>query len=214
MNRTVPAPYKTPRCRFNEKGIWKQYSERHPSQPGVLWRVLGRMCGHDRMGGRCRTNGAPGTRVGSAAARQPQAIAAAASHCNFTSHATSIVCRDFRPNHTEQRAIAAPRAFNGLCDDEGVPLICPTCQVLPPKASLPAPACYFAWGCFRYFCWEPQRRGAAARILLEAAHASEAFAVAKCRTISAQNCEPKVVFPFAVQRIGDFVIELTTRSVF
>src|SRR5205814_5763646 len=38
---------------------------------------------------------------------------------------------------------------------EGVPLICPTCQVLPPKASLPAPACYFAWGCFRYFCWEP-----------------------------------------------------------
>jgi hypothetical protein len=22
-----------------------------------------------------------------------------------------------------------PRAFNGLCDDEGVPLICPTCQV-------------------------------------------------------------------------------------
>jgi len=28
------------------------------------------------------------------------------------------------------------------------------------------------------------------------------------------NCEPKVVFAFAVQRIGDFVIELTTRSVF
>ena len=56
--------------------------------------------------------------------------------------------------------------------------------------------------------------GVAARIRLEAAHASEAFAVAKCRTISAQNCEPKVVFPFAVQRIGDFVIELTTRSVF
>src|SRR6266702_2754542 len=48
-------------------------------------------------------------------------------------NATSIVCRDFRPNHTEQRAIAAPRAFNGWCDDEGVPLICPTCQVLPPK---------------------------------------------------------------------------------
>ena len=134
MNRTVTAPYKTPRCRFNEKGIWKQYSERHPSQPGVLWRVLGRMCGHDRMGGRCRTNGAPGTRVGSAAARQHAGDhslrrAIASSRAN----ATSIVCRDFRPNHTEQRAIAAPRAFNGLCDDEGVPLICPTCQVLPPK---------------------------------------------------------------------------------
>src|SRR3982075_1392960 len=36
----------------------------------------------------------------------------------------------FDRNHTEQRAIAGPRAFNGLCDDEGVPLICPTCQVL------------------------------------------------------------------------------------
>jgi hypothetical protein len=40
------------------------------------------------------------------------------------------VGRDFRPNHTERRAIAGPRAFSGLCDDEGVPLICPTCQVL------------------------------------------------------------------------------------
>jgi hypothetical protein len=50
--------------------------------------------------------------------------------CNFTSHANSIVGRDFRPNHTERRAIAGPWAFNGLCDDEGVPLICPTCQVL------------------------------------------------------------------------------------
>src|ERR1700716_1743516 len=36
----------------------------------------------------------------------------------------------FDQNHTEQRAIAGPRAFNGLCDDEGVPLICPTGQVL------------------------------------------------------------------------------------
>jgi hypothetical protein len=50
-----------------------------------------------------------------------------------------------------------------------------------PEASLPATACYFAWGCFRYFCWKPQRRGVAAKILLEAAHASEAFAVAKRR---------------------------------
>src|SRR5882762_4644798 len=36
----------------------------------------------------------------------------------------------FAQNHTERRAIAGPRASNGLCDDEGVPLICPTCQVL------------------------------------------------------------------------------------
>jgi len=26
--------------------------------------------------------------------------------------------------------IADPQASSGLCDDEGVPLICPTCQVL------------------------------------------------------------------------------------
>jgi hypothetical protein len=37
--------------------------------------------------------------------------------------------RIFAQNRTEERAIAGPRAFNGLCDDEGVPLICPTCQV-------------------------------------------------------------------------------------
>jgi hypothetical protein len=36
----------------------------------------------------------------------------------------------FAQHHTERRAIAGPRAFHGLCDDEGVPLICPTCQVL------------------------------------------------------------------------------------
>src|SRR5262245_57578017 len=33
--------------------------ERHRSQRSVLLRVLGRMSGHDRMDGRCRTNGAP-----------------------------------------------------------------------------------------------------------------------------------------------------------
>src|SRR6266700_2912245 len=32
--------------------------------------------------------------------------------------------------HRTARAIAGPRAFNGLCEDEGMPLICPTCQVL------------------------------------------------------------------------------------
>src|SRR6266699_3353398 len=36
----------------------------------------------------------------------------------------------FAQHHTERRAVAGPLAFNGLCDDEGVPLICPTCQVL------------------------------------------------------------------------------------
>ena len=36
----------------------------------------------------------------------------------------------FDQNQAERRAMAGPRASNGLCDDEGVPLICPTCQVL------------------------------------------------------------------------------------
>ena len=40
-----------------------------------------------------------------------------------------------------------------------VPLICPTCQnVFAGKASMPAPPCYFAWGCFRYFSWEREPR--------------------------------------------------------
>src|SRR5258707_13538329 len=32
-----------------------------------------------------------------------------------------------------------------------MPLICPTCQVFAQRASVPATACYFAWGGFRYF---------------------------------------------------------------
>jgi hypothetical protein len=39
-------------------------------------------------------------------------------------------------------------AINGLRDDAGVPLICPTCQVSRQASML---AAYFAWGCFRYF---------------------------------------------------------------
>src|SRR5712672_2187135 len=79
--------------------------------------------------------------------------------------------RIFAQNRTEDRAVAGPRAFNGLCDDEGVPLIRPTCQVFAQSTSVPASACYFAWGCFRYF-WlgAPLRRD----ILFEAARSSEA----------------------------------------
>jgi hypothetical protein len=43
--------------------------------------------------------------------------------------ANSIMGRHFRPHHTKWRAIAGPRALDGSCDDEGVPLICPTCQM-------------------------------------------------------------------------------------
>jgi len=67
LDGTVTAPRKTPQCRFNEKGVRNQYPERHPSQRSGLPRVLGMMSGHDRMGGRCRTNGAP-SRLGLMAA--------------------------------------------------------------------------------------------------------------------------------------------------
>jgi hypothetical protein len=68
----------------------------------------------------------------------------------------SIVGKNFSPKIAPNSAL---RAFDGLCDDEAVPLICPTRQVFAQSASLPATACYFAWGCFRYFGGEPQLRG-------------------------------------------------------
>src|SRR6266700_1753853 len=51
------APYEAARCRSNRESIQNQRSERHRSQCSVLLRVLGRVCGHDGMGGCCRTNG-------------------------------------------------------------------------------------------------------------------------------------------------------------
>jgi hypothetical protein len=56
----------------------------------------------------------------------------------------------FSPKITPDSApLRAQPTFDGLCDDEEVPLICPTCQMLF-RASMPA-AAYVAWGCFRYF---------------------------------------------------------------
>src|SRR6266550_3838073 len=62
--------------------------------------------------------------------KRPSAARTEKAFKTSRANANSIVGRHFRPNHTERRAIAGPRALNGLCDDEGVPLICPTCQVL------------------------------------------------------------------------------------
>jgi len=70
LDGTAAAPYEAAWCRSNRESIQNQRSERHRSQRSVLLRVLGTMSVHDRMEGRCRTNGARGTRVGSAAARQ------------------------------------------------------------------------------------------------------------------------------------------------
>ena len=88
----------------------------------------------------------------------------------------------FAQHHTERRAVAGPLAFNGLCDDEGVPLICPTCQVLA-QSVLAGDRLLLCMGLFSIFLVGSQSHaGVAARILLEAAHASEAFAVPKWRT--------------------------------
>src|SRR3979490_1611173 len=52
-----------------------------------------------------------GTRVGSVATRQ---------------HAGDHALRRAIATSPKRHAIAGPGAFSGLCDDEGVPLICPT----------------------------------------------------------------------------------------
>jgi hypothetical protein len=57
----------------------------------------------------------------------------------------SIVGKNFSPKIVPNRAL---RAFDGLCDDEAVPLICSTRQVFAQSASLPATACYLAWVVF------------------------------------------------------------------
>src|SRR3954464_10143865 len=68
--------------------------------------------------------------------------------------------RGYDDRRERRASMSAPfarsRAFGGLCDDEGMPVICPTCQVVAQSvsaqsASVPATAGYFAWGCFRYF---------------------------------------------------------------
>jgi hypothetical protein len=62
--------------------------------------------------------------------------------------AISMVGEDLSRNRTDAPAGAGRGASTGLRDDEGMPLICPTCQV---GFRMAAAAGYFAWGCFRYF---------------------------------------------------------------
>jgi len=59
LDGTAAAPHESVGCRSNRESIQNQRSERHHSQRSVLLRMLGGVSGHDRMGGRCRTNGAP-----------------------------------------------------------------------------------------------------------------------------------------------------------
>ena len=111
-------------------------------------------------------------------------------------NANSIVGRHFRPNHTERRAIAGPRALNGLCDDEGVPLICPTCQVLT-QGVLTGDRLLLCMGLFSIFL-VGSHRDALRDIPPEAAHASEAFAVPKWRARGDSNSWPQIR-PFRVK---------------
>src|ERR1700704_5274761 len=107
----------------------------------------------------------------------------------------SIVGRHFRPNHTEWRAIAGPRALNGLCDDEGVPLICPTCQVWT-QGVLAGDRLLLCMGLFSIFLVGSQSdAGVAARILLEA------FAVAEWRARRDSNSVPQIR-PFRVEALA------------
>jgi hypothetical protein len=105
--------------------------------------------------------------------KQPGAARTEKAFKTSRANANSIVGRDFRPNHTERGAIASPRALNGLCDDEGVPLICPTCQVLT-QGVLTGDGLLLCMGLFSIFL-VGSHRDALRDIPLEAAHASEAF---------------------------------------
>jgi hypothetical protein len=62
--------------------------------------------------------------------------------------AISIGVTDLSRNRTDAPAIAGRRELTRLWDDEEMPLICPTCQIVFRCIHA---ACYFAWGCFRYF---------------------------------------------------------------
>jgi hypothetical protein len=53
--------------------------------------------------------------------------------------------------HRTARAIAGRRAFNGLCDDEGMPLICPTSQVLMAQSVRPGNCLVLCMGLFSIF---------------------------------------------------------------
>ena len=90
--------------------------------------------------------------------------------------------RIFGPQSQPTRpAIAERRAFTGLWDDEGMPLICPTCQLAIRAA---AAACYFAWGCFRYFWERAFSRGSSPT------SPAVKLTKARCKTSPAVRCGP------------------------
>src|SRR6267378_1569484 len=86
--------------------------------------------------------------------------------------------------------------FDGLCDDDGVPLICPTRQVLA-QGVLTGDRLLLCMGLFSIFL-VGSHRDALRDIPPEAAHASEAFAVPKWRARGDSNSWPQIR-PFRVK---------------
>jgi hypothetical protein len=84
----------------------------------------------------------PGTRAGRArgSATRRRSFAAVIP-------AISIVGEDLSRNHNYSPAIAGRRASTGLRNVEGMPLICPTSQIVFRCIHADG-RCYFAWGCF------------------------------------------------------------------
>jgi hypothetical protein len=58
-----------------------------------------------------------------------------------------MVGEDLGRNRIDAPAIAGRWAFTRLRDAEGMPLICPTSQIVFRCIHADSP-CYFAWGCF------------------------------------------------------------------
>jgi len=59
-------------------------------------------------------------------------------------------------------SVACPWSFGGFCDDEIVPLICPTCQIFGPNRRLRRPPATLHGVVFDIFGREPRRPGATA----------------------------------------------------
>ncbi len=89
-------------------------------------------------------------------------------------------------SHAKAPAVRLGPFFCEFRSDELMPLICPTCQKVSlsgsVKASLPAVIGYFAWGCFRYFCWEGATRPPSPKM---------SFAAAAFARLS--NCSPSTL---------------------
>jgi len=84
----------------------------------------------------------------------------AGDHSLRPAGAISIVVEDFRPNRTEARAMEGPRRFNGLWDDERVPLILRDVSSIGPKHRRRRPPVTLHGVVFNIFGREPKAASA------------------------------------------------------